>query len=118
MHNSYAQHKTHGVGLMWWVLFTWVSWKMMDLQHHHNNYTTPPHMGCDPVCGAHPYVRGCCAIVVPVKYKNQTPVSHPCVLCCVNNIFFYLKPISFLRNDQNTHDVQQWYNNKIHWGGI
>jgi hypothetical protein len=44
----------------------------MDLQHHHNNYTIPPHMGVGPVCKAHFYVRGCCAIVVPVKCRNQS----------------------------------------------
>jgi hypothetical protein len=45
----------------------------MDLQHHYNNYTTTPHMGWSPVCGAHPHVRSCCTIIVPVKCRNQIP---------------------------------------------
>jgi hypothetical protein len=47
--------------------------KMMDLQHHHNNYTTPPHIGVGPSVWGSPHVRGCCAIIVPVKCRNQIP---------------------------------------------
>jgi hypothetical protein len=28
-------------------------WKMIDLQHHHNNCTTSSHMGWSPVCETH-----------------------------------------------------------------
>jgi hypothetical protein len=45
---------------------------MIDLQHHHNNCTTLPHMGWGPVCGAHPHVRRCCVVVV-VLCMNQIP---------------------------------------------
>jgi hypothetical protein len=67
--------------------------KMLNLQHQHNNHTTTPHMrvdpthwgplscegllcgccdgvvyesnpGTTPVCGTHPHVKGCCAVVV------------------------------------------------------
>jgi len=51
--------------------------KMMDLQHHHNNYTTPPFIGVGPSVWSPPHVRGCCAIVVPVKCRNQTPYKRP-----------------------------------------
>jgi hypothetical protein len=47
--------------------------KMIDLQHHHNNCTTLPHMGWGPVCGAHPHVRRCCVVVVVVLSRNQIP---------------------------------------------
>jgi hypothetical protein len=41
---------------------------MLDLQHQYNNCTTIPHMRVGPT-----YVRGCCAVVVLVLYKNQIP---------------------------------------------
>jgi hypothetical protein len=43
---------------------------MIDLQHHHNNCTISPYMGWGPVCGVHPHVRECCAVVVVVLYRN------------------------------------------------
>jgi hypothetical protein len=52
---------------IWWG-------KMIDLQQHHNKCTTPPHMRWGPVCGAHPHVRGCCALVVVVLCRNQIPL--------------------------------------------
>jgi len=43
-------------------------WKMIDLQHHYNNCTTPPHMGVGPsVWGPPPYEKvlcSCCGGVV------------------------------------------------------
>jgi hypothetical protein len=83
---------SHGVGR-----------KMLDLQHQYNNCTTIPHMRVGPtywgppscegllysccidivqesnpgvglsVWGP-PHVRRCCAIVIPVKYRDQTPI--------------------------------------------
>jgi hypothetical protein len=44
-------------------------WKMIDLQHRHNNCTTPPHMGVGPT-----HVRGCCAAVVVVLCRNQISI--------------------------------------------
>jgi hypothetical protein len=61
----------------------------MDLQHHHNNYITPPHMGMSPVCGVHPHVKGCCAIIVPVKCRNQTPLFYYKI---DSNAFQHLEP--------------------------
>jgi len=46
----------------------------MDLQHHHNNYTTPPHMEVGSSVWSPSHMRGCCTIVVPVKCRNQTPM--------------------------------------------
>jgi imidazoleglycerol phosphate synthase glutamine amidotransferase subunit HisH len=53
--------------------YAFILWKMIDLQHHYNNCTTPPHMGWGPVCGVHPHVRGCCAVVVMMLCRNQIP---------------------------------------------
>jgi hypothetical protein len=36
---------------------------MLDLKHQYNNCTITPH------------VRGCCAVVVLVLYKNQIPIN-------------------------------------------
>jgi len=41
---------------------------MLDLQHQYNN---PSHEGGFHTLGAHPRVRGCCAVVVMVKCNNQ-----------------------------------------------
>jgi hypothetical protein len=63
-------------------------WKMIELQHHHNYCTTPLHMGVDPVCGAYPHMRECCAVVVVVLCKNQIPIYiYTCVCgkCCTCN---------------------------------
>jgi hypothetical protein len=76
---KYYQPRQLVVGLLWEMsvrtisLYIYIYRKMMNLQHHHNNYTTAPYMGCDPVCGAHPHVRSCCTIIVPVKCMNQIP---------------------------------------------
>jgi hypothetical protein len=47
--------------------------KMIDLQHHHNNYTTSPHIGVGPMCGVHPHVKRYCAVVVVALCMNQIP---------------------------------------------
>jgi len=60
----------------WCERSKWISkrWKMIDLQHHPNNCTTPPHMEWGPVCRAQPHVKRCCVVVVVVLCKNQIPL--------------------------------------------
>jgi hypothetical protein len=45
--------------------------KMINLQHHYNNCTTPPHMGVEPSVWSPPHVKRCCTVIVVVLYRNQ-----------------------------------------------
>jgi hypothetical protein len=66
-------------------------------QHHHNNHTSTPHMSVGPSVWGPPSCEGllcgCCIGVVNLTFSLMNR-----------------------RNDQNTYDVQQLYNNKTHWG--
>jgi hypothetical protein len=49
---------------------------MIDLQHHHNNCTTPSHMGMKPSVWSPLHVRRCCAVVVVALCRNQIPKEY------------------------------------------
>jgi hypothetical protein len=79
-------------------------WKMLDLQHQYNNYTTIPHMRVDPTYWGPPSCEGllysCCIGVVqesnPIFYfLNARHISIVVqLLCksCANNIYLINSP--------------------------